>query len=212
MPPLGPDHAFIFRITHIRNIPWILAHGLRCQSSGHSNPRFLPIGMQELIDKRAAHPVPIPPGGALADYIPFYFTPHSMMLFNIRTGFGGVTQRANHEIAILVSSLPAAIRARSTCVFTDGHAYMAGTHYHSDLRDLDQVDWDILRRRDFKRDPEDLDKTRRYQAEALVHKRLPVRALLGIACYDEAAANAIRPDISRQGLVLPVKVLPAWYF
>ena len=41
------------------------------------DPEFINIGDQELIDMRASRTVPIAPGGTLADYIPFYFTPLS---------------------------------------------------------------------------------------------------------------------------------------
>jgi hypothetical protein len=39
---------------------------------------------------------------ALADYVPFYFTPFSPMMLNINTGRGAVPRRPNSEICILV--------------------------------------------------------------------------------------------------------------
>jgi ssDNA thymidine ADP-ribosyltransferase, DarT len=57
MATLGPEAAHIFRITHVRNVPWILDHGLHCQTSKLDDPNFVPIGMQDLIDKRSGHPV-----------------------------------------------------------------------------------------------------------------------------------------------------------
>jgi hypothetical protein len=45
------------------------------------------IGNNEVIRKRAIKEVPIPPKGTLDDYVPFYFTPYSMMLYNIHTGY-----------------------------------------------------------------------------------------------------------------------------
>ena len=47
----------------------------------------------------------IPPGGTLSDYVPFYFTPFSIMMFNIKTGYGGITKRDNKDIIIFVSSI-----------------------------------------------------------------------------------------------------------
>jgi len=212
MPPLGPDHAYIFRITHVRNVAWILDHGLHSRNSGLIDPDFVPIGMPELIDKRSRHPVPISPAGNLSDYVPFYFTPHSMMLFNIKTGYNGVIKRTNSEIAILVSTLPAVVEVGARFVFTDGHAYMAGTSYFADLAQLDQVDWELLTRRDFRRDSVDLDKSRRYQAEALIHRHLPVEALRGIACYDHDSVRLVSGDLERRNLKLSAKAIPNWYF
>lgn len=102
---LNPDKALIFRITHIANVPWILRNGLYCKSAEITDPNFVQIGNSELITKRATRGVPIPPSGSLSDYIPFYFTPFSMMMYNIVTGFGGIHQFPNRDIIILVSSL-----------------------------------------------------------------------------------------------------------
>jgi hypothetical protein len=93
MSNLNPQKALIFRITHVSNVAWILANGLHCSNSGHSDPNYVPIGNSEIITRRAARIVPIAPGGTLSDYVPFYFTPYSPMLYNIKTGRVGVTQR-----------------------------------------------------------------------------------------------------------------------
>jgi hypothetical protein len=42
-----------------------------------ADPDFRNIGNADLISKRETRQVPIPPGGMLSDYIPFYFTPWS---------------------------------------------------------------------------------------------------------------------------------------
>jgi ssDNA thymidine ADP-ribosyltransferase, DarT len=99
---LNPGKALIFRITHVDNVPWILDNGLHCRSSAILDPNFINIGNLELIDKRQHRFVEIPPGGTLSDYIPFYFTPFSPMMLNIKTGWGGITKRLNQEIVILV--------------------------------------------------------------------------------------------------------------
>jgi len=104
---LTPEKALIFRITHCSNIPWILQNGLHCSLSTVQDPSFESIGNPDLIAKRRSRRVPIPPGGTLAEYIPFYFTPYTPMLYNIATGYAGVRQRGNDEIVILVSSLVA---------------------------------------------------------------------------------------------------------
>ena len=88
MPPeLTLEKALIFRIVHRDNIPWILDNGLHCNNSKVRDPNFVEIGNKELISKRAKHPIVSQPGGMLSDYIPFYFTPFSPMLYNIKTGW-----------------------------------------------------------------------------------------------------------------------------
>ncbi|MBE0430004.1 MAG: DUF4433 domain-containing protein [Thermoleophilia bacterium] len=102
---LTPERALIFRITHISNVVWILEHGLYCPSSDKRDPNFQPIGSPDLIEKRARRIVPVSPDGTLADYVPFYFTPCSPMLFNILTGHNDIVKRSPSAIVVMVSSL-----------------------------------------------------------------------------------------------------------
>lgn len=120
-PNLNAEKALIWRIVHRDNLPWLLANGLHCRSAVEQDPNYLNIGNGELIDKRAHRVVPIAPGGTLSDYVPFYFTPFSVMMMNIRSG-RSVTQRPNEEIVILVSSLHRVRELGIPVVFTDGHA------------------------------------------------------------------------------------------
>jgi len=212
MAELGPEKALIFRITHVRNLQWILRHGLHCQNSPTRDPDFIPIGMPDLIQKRQTREVEIPPGGVLADYVPFYFTPFSIMMYHIKTGYNGITKRGNSEIAVLVSSLHKLKGLRVPFLFTDGHAYTFGTNFFNDLRHLDQLDWPLLRSRDFRNDPEDPGKQTRYQAEALVHKHVPIEALLGIGCFDESTRSAIKDEAKACGVRVEVKVSNRFYF
>lgn len=122
---LNPQKALIWRIVHRDNIPWILDNGLHCGNSPVQSPSWVHIGNPELIYKRATHPVLVGPGGSLNDYVPFYFTPFSPMMKNIHSGFGGIQQRLNDDIVILVSTLYKVRDLRLQFVFTDGHAYRA---------------------------------------------------------------------------------------
>lgn len=94
-PSLNAKKALIWRIVHCDNLLWILDNGLHCGNSGVQAPGWVGIGNPELIDKRANHSVPLLPGGFLNDYVPFYFTPFSPMLWNIHTGWGGIQRRPN---------------------------------------------------------------------------------------------------------------------
>jgi len=210
-PSLNPEKALIWRIVHRDNLPWIWQNGLHCGNSELGSPTWVNIGNVDLIDKRAAHPVPILPGGVLNDYVPFYFTPFSVMMRNINTGWG-VQQRANEELVILVSALPHLRNLGIPFVFTDMHAYYQWASFYSDLTDLDKIDWNILQRRDFKRDPDDPAKFERYQAEALIHQHCPINGLLGVVCYTEPMREQIEMQLTNQGLTLSVYARAAWYF
>lgn len=209
---LTPDKAFIFRITHISNVPWILDHGLHCTSSEVHDPAFRPIGDPDLIKKRAVRAIPPPWHGTISDYVTFYFTPLSPMLLNIRTGYRGIEKLPMSDIAIIVSSLPMLASEGIDFVFSDCHAYLAEAQFSSDLANLHRIDWDILCAHDFQNTIEDQGKMQRYQAEALVREHVPVAALHGIACHGQAECGRIQEEVDRRGLDLKVIARPGWFF
>lgn len=211
MLPLTRDQAWIFRITHIDNIPWLLEHGITCRSSGVFDPNYRNIGNLELIDKRTRRPVPIAPGGTLSDYVPFYFTSRSPMLYNIKTGWN-VSSVPMRDIVILGTSVPSLAARGVPFVFTDRHAYLAAARFSSDLADLDRIDWEILKQSDFKRDPNDPEKVERYQAEALIHQCLPVEALGGMICYDVDRKEHLEALVAQAGHTTRVVANPRYYF
>ncbi|WP_284893338.1 type II toxin-antitoxin system toxin DNA ADP-ribosyl transferase DarT [Cobetia amphilecti] len=209
---LNPQKGLIFRITHRSNLPWILANGLHCRSAEHQDPGFITIGRQELIDKRATREVPVAPGGVLSDYIPFYFTPSSMMLYNIVTGHG-VARQNRQDIIVLVSDLPTLRQQGIGFLFTNQHAYLASAEFSDRLEDLTEyIPWGLLQAKDFKRDLEQPDKTDRYQAEALVHRHLPISALRGIGTYTDEVCRDVETLVAAHQLPLKVVTRPNWFF
>jgi hypothetical protein len=210
---LTPAKARIFRITHIRNVPWLLRKGIRCRNSPGKDPEFVEIGNPDLIAKRLSRKVPIPPGGGLGDYVPFYFTPHSPMLYNILTGYrADVPRRERREIVIVAARLWRMAELNLPFVFSDRHAYLELARFSSNLEELDRIDWALLRARDFRRDPDDPGKLERYQAEALVHGCVPLEAIEGIACADGASRQRLEQMITQAGVALKVAICPDWYF
>ena len=133
-----PIPTFVYRITHVANVPWLLANGLHCASAGVRDPGFVQIGLPDLIQRRAARPVPVPPRGTLGDYVPFYFGTHTVMLYNIYTGHG-VRQVPQRDIVYVVSSVQRLAARNVTFLFTDRHAYVALAHYSSNLHNLGRL-------------------------------------------------------------------------
>src|SRR5690349_15000016 len=111
------------------------------------------------------------------------------MMYNIKTGFGGMTPRDDKDIVIFVSSVHRLTELGVPFIFTNQHAYAVDTEFYNDLQHLDKIDWSLLERRDFKTDDNDPGKQLRYQAEALVHRHVPLRAVLGIGCVNDTVRN-----------------------
>lgn len=207
-----PAPTLIFRITHHRNLPWILEHGVHCRTSPGQDPNFVNIGNMDLIDHRATRPVPCAPVGFLNDYVPFYFWTHSVMLFQIHKGsVDGVNVRQG-EIIYLISSIERLAELGIPFLFTDGHAYPSNTTYFTDAAELTKLDWGTIKSKDFKKRLDDPDRSRRYQAECLVHRCLPVKALLGVACKDETGLTSIQQEIAMRNIPLKAGTRPTWYF
>ncbi len=68
------------------------------------------------------------------------------MMYNISTGWGGITRRSNDEIVILVSSIWKLEEEGVRYVFSDRHAYLAAARFYDDSADLNQIDWAIRKR------------------------------------------------------------------
>lgn len=208
---LTPERGLIFRITHIENVPWILSNGLHCRNSPTRDAAYRDIGNPDLIQKRTHRALPIPPGGTLSDYIPFYFTPYSPMLLNIKTGHGGMKQTPMREIAILVASLPTLASRGIRFLLSDRHAYLAAAKFAGDLAGLSSIDWTILQARDFKRDANDPGKMERYQAEALVHRSLATADLAGIICHGSQQELHLKGLLTSAGADMHVRARPDCY-
>ena len=85
--------------------------------------------------------------------------------------------------------------------------------FSNSLTDLPSlIDWPLIRSRDFRRDPENPERFERYQAEALVHRHLPVTGLLGLACQNPAVGGRIQAELDSRGIQLKIAIKPDWYF
>ncbi|SEA17309.1 type II toxin-antitoxin system toxin DNA ADP-ribosyl transferase DarT [Rubrimonas cliftonensis] len=210
---LSPERGLLFRITHCDNLPWLLANGLPCASSPLRAPSFVAIGNADLIEDRARHAVREPPHGTLADYVPFYFTPRSPMLLNIKTGWKGITKRPNADIVVMVTSIARLAAHGVTTLFTDRHAFIRTARWTADHAELAaMLDWRILRDSDFQNTDAYPDKMDRYMAEALAHGHVPTEALLGLACASDAAKKKVEMMAQAAGVAMFVEARPEWYF
>jgi len=95
--------------------------------------------------------------------------------------------------------------------FTDRHAYLAGAEFYNNTDRLDQIDWQILQNRDFKRDNDDPGKFERYQAEALIYDHMPLEAFIGVVCYTDKVRDELMQQASENGVELKIITQKGWY-
>jgi hypothetical protein len=209
-----PGQIKLYHITHMRNLASIVENGCLL-SQGEvqvSKIGFANIAHATLQDRRASTRVPCGPGGTLHDYVPFYFAPRSPMLFTIHRGNVEGYDEGQRPVLHLVTSIKSVLEAGSEFVFTDGYAIMVYTDFYIDLRDLDQLDWDVMKSRYWADTEEDMDRCRRRQAEFLIHARFPFRAIEEIGVIDRNVQADVAALLRGTAFQPAVTVRSGWYY
>ena len=209
MPGLQPTIVKVYRIVHIDNIEYLLKYGMFSRAHINADPNYINIGDSDLIAKRHDYPVGInPPGGALGEYVPFYFGRLSPMLLNIKTGYRGIKQRSQSDMVYIVCKVEDLVKHCEEWCFTDGHAKTKITTFYNHLNDLCEVYWDKVDLRIWHNSEDDFDRMRHKQAEFLVKSHVPIRCVLGLITYNNIAANRVKDILEKLNLNIPVKVNP----
>lgn len=187
MPDL--NKKYLFRMTHIENIPHILKNGVTHSTSPNANPDFVPIGDGSLIETRNAFI--LKNGKRLGDYIPFYFGKRTPMLFVVQKGYNTVDRIPPQDIVYYVTSIQKIIDLKLDFVFTDGHAVDGFTTQYT-LADIENID-DLIDPKainaKYWRTDNDLDLKRRKEAEFLVLGDISTEGLQGFLVYDQLAKD-----------------------
>lgn len=207
MPDL--NKTYLFRMTHIKNIPHILQHGVTHSSSANANPDFVPIGDGSLISTR--NDFLLANGRRLGEYIPFYFGVRTPMLYVVQNGFNMVAPTPAEKIVYCVSSVQKIIDLHLDFVFTDGHAVdgFSSQYTAADIQNIDAIlDKNAINAR-YWRDENDLDRKRRKEAEFLVLGDIDREAILGFITYNESAKNTV---INYGSDAASVHIKPEFYF
>ncbi len=211
---VNADKKFCYRITHIQNLPFILQNGMVNKHHGQADREYINIGNPEIIDVRSTASVRIEGYGKIGEYVPFYFTPKSMMLFNIVTGYKVplVPKRSKSEI-LVIRCLIEKLTKLPQWFFTDGQGNDMTTHHYNDLKDIDSIDWENIQQSNFNKSDGDYDRPRRYQAEFLVRGEVPCSSIESLNVYNEAAATYVSNLLNEYTFDhLPVHIQPIYFF
>ncbi len=205
----------IFHIVHYRMLESIVQHdGLWCDKERRRRVKnHINIGHQNIKERRERWPIPVAPGGVLADYVPFYFAPRSPMLFVIhRGGVEGFTDGQNPIVHLVAETDQVAQRGLTT-VFTDRHAAVALARYSGDLRLLEErIDWQVMDARIWRNTVDDPDRKERRQAEFLVHRFLPWDLIREIGVRTRTVEAAVNSILHQTDNPPTVNLRPNWYY
>ena len=188
-----PDYnkIYLYRMTHIENIPHVLQYGITHSSSPNANPAFVPIGDSGLIATR--NQFALDNGRLLGEYIPFYFGARMPMLYVIQKGYNLVKPIQAHDIIYCITSVQKIMERNLEYIFIDGHAVDSfSTQYGlEDIENIDSLlDMKAIRSKYWK-DENDLDLKRRKEAEFLVLGDIPATAVFGYLVYNETAKQKL---------------------
>jgi hypothetical protein len=135
------NEIHVFRFIHIDNLEFDLINGLFAKNH-KMNQNFTRklIANSEIIQRRDQAVVKCYPATVVNDYVPFYFSVRTPMLFNIKTGWG-VPKQKQENIVYMVCKLSELATDGFQWCFTNGNAVVIATNFYSDLECLQLVNW-----------------------------------------------------------------------
>ncbi len=206
---------YIYHMTHAENLTLILEENALYSKHriNQLNKSSINIAYEGSQVTRAAMQVRISPGGVIHDYIPFYFANRTPMLGAIHKGRVEGFMGTQRDIIYLVSK-PNVIKSYNVkFVFTDGHANKKFTRFFNDLKDLNQIDWEVIKSWKWRDTEDDNDRMRRKMAEFLVYDQVPFDCIIGIACFDDQVKDFVMNICYKYGMKkMKVEVMKKWYF
>lgn len=204
----------IYHITHIQNLPSIIAEkGLSCDRL-IANREMAPLGIAHdgIKERRTCRNVPVASRGTLADYVPFYFAPRSPMLYAIHSHWVIGCKAKQGEILHLVSRVEKVVKSGLSFAFTDGQAVVNISRFFENPVDLNKIDWQIMQDKYWRDTIEDPDRKRRRQAEFLVYQFFPWSLVTDIGVQTRQIANAVDALLQGNPYQPNVLVRPEWYY
>jgi len=207
------EDIWVYRIIHVQNLYYDLQYGLYCKNAGMINPKYVSIGSQDIISRRDNVIVQCFPDTVVNDYVPFYFSVRTPMLYNIITG-RGVEAKPQEEIIYLCYRLVELATDNFQWCFTDGNASQAITGFCNDLAGLSHLDWHSIWTNDFRSNNADgdEDRVRKKHSEFLVKNHVPTEYLRAIVVINETVKEAVEGIINSHSLKIPVVIRPDFYF
>ena len=198
----------LYHFTHISNLASIAQQGLYSDASiNERRQSFTRVGHPDIRERRRRRRVPLPPGGCVADYVPFYFAPRSPMLYVVQQGDVPGYDGGQDEVVFVVTTAEAISAAGFPFLFTDCNAVLVHARYSGDLDCLDEfVDWELMESKYW------ADRKEERMAEFLVHRHVPWEAAIGVAAYDPARCRQAESELRRVGVETFVAARQEWFF
>lgn len=220
-----PNPVRLFHITAIANLSAICEVGALLSKNGSAAAgiAYTNIAHGGAQVARAAKPLPNPPGGAVHDYVPFYFAPRSPMLSAIHAGKVAFCTVPQQDVVHLETTVERVTAQGAPFVFYDRNATLAYSKPYTDLARLDAVAWDLLTEQprldgfckyfqNRHQEERYVDRMERRMAEFLVHDRVSLAQFIRIGVCTPATAARVQAILDAAGVPLRAEVKTDWYF
>jgi hypothetical protein len=210
-----PENPKIYHITHIKNLEGILSDeviwsdakrlelGLGCEI----------VGMSEIKRRRLEElEVKCYSGTMVGEYAPFYFCPHSVMLYILYKGNHlDIDYREGQEPMIhLQADLKTAVKwANDNSIrwaFSDRNAGTYFAQFYKCVNDLDKINWSAVENTDFR----DMLVKEGKQAEFLMHESFPWKLVEKIGVCNNRARDQVVQKLGNKSLLVSVET--NWYY
>ena len=212
--PINLDNIAVFRIIPIQNLEYILRDGLYCKNACKEDKEFVTIGSKEIITQRDTRIVKCYPDTVVNDYVPFYFSVRTPMLYNIVTGHG-VPASPQKDIIYVCCKLSELATEDFQWCYTNGNAATAISKFFKNLDNIEnKIDWRSIKTTDFRDENADgdEDRIRKKHAEFLVKDHVPVVYIKVIAVLNQTIKEQVEKILKDLKLTIDVKIKTEFYF
>ncbi|NEA35324.1 DUF4433 domain-containing protein [Streptomyces sp. SID13031] len=209
-----PIPTAVMHFTRVEHVAAMVQHGLMSDNEAQALGllRF-EVGNVGIKERRRRRPVTVPPGGFVADYVPFYYAPRSPMMSAIHHGAVPTYKDGCDRIVYLVSSLERLASHRLHVIMTDRNAVLDLTDFRDFGRGVEDefIDWELMQATYWNNTDQFPDRKERRMAECLVYPRAP----WGVVEYIVTKSPAVRDELAQVvagSCNTPINVGPRWYF
>jgi hypothetical protein len=134
------------------------------------------------------------------------------MLYKISHGEVDDYKDGQEPILHLVSTVERVVEGNLPFTFTNGHAEMKPIEFYERVRDLDNIDWELMESQFWFDTETDLNRKWRRQAEFLVHSLFPTNLLIGIAVISEDVKREVEQLVEECSQQIKVVMRPSYYY
>jgi hypothetical protein len=203
----------LFRIIPIGNLKYDLNNGFFSKLNAPDEPDRDILGNPEIISERDNRTVKCFPKTVVNNYVPFYFSVRTPMLYNIITGHG-VPAKQQQDIIYLSTSINELATDDAQWCFTDGSAAKIITRFYKEVKDLKQLDWKSIRTKDFRLDNSDgdTDRIRKKHAEFLIMNHVKPDKIRSIIVLNKTARKRVKEILKNCSLKPDIHINPSKNF